>query len=59
MEDIFFTEDAADLLAKYSFEEYGELQSIAVQRHWMDNQGLVGVELEGFNGMTQGLRLHG
>ena len=52
-----FTEDTADLLAKYSFEEYGELQSIAVQRHWMDNQGLVGVELEGFQWYDSGAPL--
>ena len=52
-----FTEDTANLLAKYSFEEYGELQSIAVQRHWMDNQGLVGVKLEGFQWYDSGAPL--
>ena len=52
-----FTEDTADLLAKYSFEEYGELQSIAVQRHWMNNQGLIGVELEGFQWYDSGAPL--
>lgn len=52
-----FTEDTAELLAKYSFEEYGELQSIAVQRHWMNNQGLIGVELEGYQWYDSGAPL--
>ena len=52
-----FTADAADLLSKYSFEEYGELQSIAVQKHWMENEGLVGVELEGFQWYDSGAPL--
>ena len=52
-----FTADTADLLSKYSFEEYGELQSIALQRHWMDNEGLVGVELEGFQWYDSGAPL--
>ena len=49
-----FTEDTKDLLSKYSFEEYGELQSIAVQKHWMENNGLVGVELDGFQWYDSG-----
>ena len=52
-----FTEDTAELLAKYSFEEYGELQSIAVQIHWMNNQGLIGVELEGYQWYDSGIPL--
>ena len=52
-----FTADTAHLLSKYSFEEYGELQSIALQRHWMDNEGLVGVELEGFQWYDSGAPL--
>ena len=52
-----FTADTADLLSKYSFEEYGELQSIAVQKHWMENEGLVGVELEGFQWYDSGAPL--
>ncbi len=28
-------------------DTHGELQSIAVQQHWMDGDGLVGVDLEG------------
>jgi UTP--glucose-1-phosphate uridylyltransferase len=52
-----FTEDTAELLAKYSFEEYGELQSIAIQRHWMNNQGLIGVELEGYQWYDSGAPL--
>ena len=49
-----FTEDTKDLLSEYSFEEYGELQSIAVQKHWMENNGLVGVELDGFQWYDSG-----
>ena len=49
-----FTSDTAELLEKYDFENYGELQSIAVQRHWMDNDGLVGIELEGFQWYDSG-----
>ncbi len=52
-----FTEDTADLLSKYSFEEYGELQSIEVQRHWMKRDGLVGVELKGFQWYDSGAPL--
>ena len=52
-----FTADTADLLSKYCFEEYGELQSIAVQKHWMDNEGLVGVELKGFQWYDSGAPL--
>ena len=52
-----FTEDTADLLSKYSFEEYGELQSIALQKHWMENEGLIGVELEGFQWYDSGAPL--
>ena len=52
-----FTKDTKDLLSKYSFEEYGELQSIAVQQHWMENDGLVGVELEGFQWYDSGAPL--
>ena len=52
-----FTADTAELLSKYSFEEYGELQSIALQKHWMENEGLVGVELEGFQWYDSGAPL--
>lgn len=52
-----FTEDTSDLLEKYNFDEYGELQSIAIQKHWMENKGLVGVELEGFQWYDSGAPL--
>ena len=32
-----FAEDTFDLLDHYSVEEYGELQSIAVMKHWMES----------------------
>ena len=43
-----FTEDTAELLKHYDVETYGELQSIQIQKHWMENDGLVGVELTGY-----------
>ena len=49
-----FTEDTSELLSKYSFEEYGELQSIAIQQHWMKHDGLVGVELADFQWYDSG-----
>lgn len=49
-----FSEDTSELLSKYSFEEYGELQSIAIQQHWMQNDGLIGVELNGFEWYDSG-----
>ena len=52
-----FTEDTSDLLEKYNFEDYGELQSIAIQQHWMQNKGLVGVELNGFQWYDSGAPL--
>ncbi|MCH1526637.1 MAG: hypothetical protein L7S49_00295 [Candidatus Poseidoniaceae archaeon] len=52
-----FTAETKSLLEKYSFEEYGELQSIAVQKHWMDNEGLVGIELKGFQWYDSGAPL--
>ena len=50
-----FTEDTLELLQKYNFEEYGELQSIEVQKHWIENNGLVGVRLEGFEWYDSGV----
>ena len=38
-----FTSDAAALLEHYDVETHGELQSIALQQHWMDNGGVHGV----------------
>lgn len=52
-----FTSDTSMLLSKYNFEEYGELQSIAIQQHWMENEGLVGVELSGFEWYDSGAPL--
>ncbi len=49
-----FTEDTAELLNEYSYEKFGELQSIEVQKHWMENSGLVGVHLDGFQWYDSG-----
>ena len=49
-----FTEDTSELLSKYNYEDHGELQSIAVQKHWMGNKGLIGVELDGFQWYDSG-----
>ena len=52
-----FTPDTSQLLSDYDYEEYGELQSIAIQQHWMENDGLVGVELSGFQWYDSGAPL--
>ncbi len=52
-----FTSDTASLLDKYDFETHGELQSIAIQQHWMNNKGLLGVELQGFQWYDSGAPL--
>lgn len=35
-----FAENTFDLLERYSVEEFGELQSIALMKHWMDSENL-------------------
>ena len=52
-----FTSDTSKLLSQYDYEQYGELQSIAIQQHWMQNEGLVGVELKGFQWYDSGAPL--
>ena len=52
-----FTSDTSKLLSIYDYEQYGELQSIAIQQHWMQNEGLVGVELKGFQWYDSGAPL--
>ena len=42
-----WTEDAAALLDHYDVEAHGELQSIRVQEHWMNEGGMTGVVHEG------------
>lgn len=49
-----FTSDASALLEKYNVETHGELQSIALQQHWMDNGGMYGVELNGYQWYDSG-----
>lgn len=52
-----FTEDTAELLNEYSFEKFGELQSIELQKHWMKTNGLIGVHLNGFQWYDSGTPL--
>lgn len=52
-----FTSDTSKILSQYDYEQYGELQSIAIQQHWMQNEGLVGVELKGFQWYDSGAPL--
>jgi len=52
-----FTKDASQLLEKFSYEEYGELQSIAMQRYWMENDGLIGVVLSDYQWYDSGTPL--
>ena len=42
-----WTEDAAALLEHYDVDAHGELQSIRVQEHWMNEGGMTGVVHEG------------
>lgn len=49
-----FTSDASDLLDHYDVETYGELQSIALQKHWMKNDGMYGVVLDGYQWYDSG-----
>jgi UTP--glucose-1-phosphate uridylyltransferase len=49
-----FTEDTSDLLIQYDLETHGELQTIALQQHWMNNGGMHGVELEGYQWYDSG-----
>lgn len=49
-----FTSDAKSLLEKYDVQTHGELQSIALQQHWMSNDGLLGVELSGYQWYDSG-----
>ena len=52
-----FTEDTKELLERFSVEEYGELQSIEIQKHWMKGLGLRGVTLDGFQWYDSGAPL--
>lgn len=52
-----FTADTKELLKRYSVEEYGELQSIEIQKHWMNDPGLKGVTLDGFQWYDSGAPL--
>jgi UTP--glucose-1-phosphate uridylyltransferase len=49
-----FTEDFSDLINQYDLATYGELQSIEIQKHWMDNAGLLGVKLDGYQWYDSG-----
>ena len=49
-----FTSDAKSLLEKYDVQTHGELQSIALQQHWMSHDGLLGVELSGYQWYDSG-----
>ena len=41
-----FEENMSELLDKYDYETHGALQSIALQQHFIENEGLVGVCLK-------------
>ena len=49
-----FTADTSALLEVYNVETHGELQSIALQQHWMANGGMFGVELDGYQWYDSG-----
>ena len=49
-----FTADFSELLNRYDLKNHGELQSIAIQQHWMDNLGLLGVTLDDYQWYDSG-----
>ena len=50
-----FTSDSQDLLEnRFTVEKYGELQSIELQKHWMNEPGFVGVELSDYQWYDSG-----
>ena len=49
-----FTADFSELLNQYDLENHGELQSIAIQQHWLDNLGLLGVTLDDYQWYDSG-----
>ena len=38
----------------YTVEKFGELQSIELQKHWMNGDGFIGVNLDGFSWYDSG-----
>ena len=49
-----FTADASELLERFDVETHGELQTIALQHHWMNHGGMYGVELDGYQWYDSG-----
>ena len=50
-----FPSNAQELLSEtYPVEEYGELQTIALQKHWMDDCGLLAVDLSEYQWYDSG-----
>ena len=50
-----FTDDCKKLLNEiYTVEKFGELQSIELQKHWMNGDGFIGVNLDGFSWYDSG-----
>tara|TARA_B100000575_G_scaffold259271_1_gene231399 strand:- start:5708 stop:6580 length:873 start_codon:yes stop_codon:yes gene_type:complete len=50
-----FTEDSKRLLEEnYPVDEFGELQTIALQKHWMESCGLIGVDLSEYQWYDSG-----
>lgn len=47
-------ENSQELLEKYSLESFGEMQTIEIQKHWMNNEGYVGVDLDDFTWYDSG-----
>lgn len=49
-----FTADTSDLLDRFDVETHGELQTIALQQHWMEHGGMFGVQLDGYQWYDSG-----
>lgn len=54
-----FTVDTKQLLErKFTVEKYGELQSIEIQKYWMESVGLMGVDLSDYHWYDSGKPLN-
>jgi UTP-glucose-1-phosphate uridylyltransferase len=46
--------NAEELLKQFSLEEFGEMQTIEIQKNWMQNEGYLGVDLDDYSWYDSG-----
>ncbi len=46
--------NAEELLKRFSLEEFGEMQTIEIQKNWMQNEGYLGVDLDDYSWYDSG-----